>query len=303
MGTSLQALHDARNIPQWSRQLATLARQALIAEAELTPKPGLVDRRGSGSHDDLSLDLMRQSAIALEPFFAAMGAASTGRPADRNLRAELAEIGRDAERAMYRATRRANSHKGAIWTLGLLVAAAARKSDQSSREIAEGARAIARFSDRASLELVTHGEIARRRYGAGGARGEAWRGFPHVVRFGLPVLRKRRDPGHREDVCYLDALFSIMSELDDTCVLYRGGIAASRMTKAGARAVIGVGGYGSAQGRIEAHNLDHELNARRLSPGGSADLLAATIFLDAVERRQHEVSKDQSGWEEMDGKA
>src|SRR5579859_1596595 len=84
-----------------SKWLAALAREALIAEAELTPKPGLVDRRGSGAHHDLSLELMRQSAVAIEPYFAAMAACSEGNHLDGSLRSQLAALGRHAERAMY----------------------------------------------------------------------------------------------------------------------------------------------------------------------------------------------------------
>jgi triphosphoribosyl-dephospho-CoA synthase len=294
---------DVRNSPQRSCQLAALARQALIAEAELTPKPGLVDRRGSGAHHDLSLNLMKRSAMVLEPYFADIASAAEGRVPDRDLRAELAAIGRDAERAMYKATEGANSHKGAIWILGLLVAAAAQRDDLNATEIASAAGAIARFPDRASLNIVTHGDIVRNRYGVAGARGEACQGFPHVVRFGLPMLRRQRKAGFAEEVCRLDALFSIMSRLEDTCLLYRGGIEALNVTKARARAILLAGGYGGSQGRMEAGDLDRELSARRISPGGSADLLAATIFLDAVEREQREVCKDESEWEVTDGKA
>jgi triphosphoribosyl-dephospho-CoA synthase len=305
MPTPLRAdrIRDARNSPQQASRLGALAFQALIAEAELTPKPGLVDRRGSGAHADLSLDLMRRSARVLEPFFADMASAAEGRVPDRDLREELAAIGRDAERAMYKATEGANSHKGAIWILGLLVAGAARKGGQTACEIAAGAAAIARLPDRGGLNIVTHGVIVRNRYGVAGARGEACRGFPHVIRLGLPTLRKQRKAGFREEVCRLDALLAIMSRLDDTCLLYRGGIDALNVAKARARAVLLAGGYGSSQGRMEASDLDRELSARRISPGGSADLLAATIFLDAVERRQSEISNDESKWEETDGKA
>jgi triphosphoribosyl-dephospho-CoA synthase len=275
----------------------------LIAEAELTPKPGLVDRRGSGAHTDLSLDLMRRSATALEPFFTDMASAAEGRVPDRDLRTELAAIGRDAERAMYKATEGANSHKGAIWILGLLVAADAQKDDLSAREIASAAGVIARFPDRACPNAVTHGDIVRNRYGVAGARGEACQGFPHVVRFGLPTLRKQRNAGFPEEVCRLDALLAIMSRLDDTCLLYRGGIEALNFVKTRAQAVVRAGGFSSPQGRIKAGDLGRALMARRVSPGGSADLLAATIFLDAVERRQSEVSSDESKWEETNGKA
>jgi triphosphoribosyl-dephospho-CoA synthase len=296
-------IRDAGNSPQRLRHLGALAFQALIAEAELTPKPGLVDRRGSGAHSDLSLDLMRRSARVLEPFFAAMASAAEGRVPDRDLREELAAIGREAEGAMYKATEGANSHKGAIWILGLLVAAAAQRDDLNAREIASAAGAIARLPDPACLNIVTHGDIVRNRYGVAGARGEACQGFPHVVRFGLPTLRKKRKAGFPEDVCRLDALLSIMSRLDDTCLLYRGGTEALNVAKARARAVLLAGGYGSSRGQMKACDLDRELSARRISPGGSADLFAATIFLDAVERRQSGISSDKSKWEATDGKA
>jgi triphosphoribosyl-dephospho-CoA synthase len=294
---------EVRSSLQRSCQLGSLARQALIAEAELTPKPGLVDRRGSGAHTDLSLDLMRRSATVLEPYFADMASAAEGRSPNRDLRAELAAIGRDAESAMYKTTAGATSHKGAIWILGLLVAGATQTDDHNAREIASAAGAIARLPDRASLKIVTHGDIVRNRYGVAGALGEACHGFPHVMQIGLPTLRRKRKMGFREEVCRLDALLAIMSRLDDTCLLYRGGIEALNFAKARARAVVRAGGYCSPQGRIEACDLDCGLSTGRLSPGGSADLLAATIFLDAVERRRSEVSSDESKWEVTDGKA
>lgn len=286
-----------------SRLLAALASQALIAEAELTLKPGLVDRRGSGSHNDLSLGLMKQSATVLEPFFVAMSSNSVGRAVDPSLREELATIGREAECAMYNATNGSNAHKGAIWNLGLLVAAAASREVQNAREITAAAGAIARLPDRARRELITHGDMVRNRYGTAGARGEASNGFPHIIEFGLPTLRKRRAARYAEEICRLDALLSLMSKINDTCVLYRGGSEALSFLKSGAQCVLLAGGYGSAHGRKKMRELDRELLARHISPGGSADLLAATIFLDALERQQSEVRKDQSEWEESDGAA
>jgi triphosphoribosyl-dephospho-CoA synthase len=295
--------HDGARSLQRSDHLAALATQSLIAEAELTPKPGLVDRRGAGAHNDLSLELMMQSAIVLEPYFAAMAACSEAQDLRNNLRAELAEIGRDAERAMHQVTQGTNSHKGAIWVLGLLVAAAARGHGQNARGIAAVAGAIARLPDRAQPGFVTHGDIVRIRYGVAGARGEASSNFRHVTRFGLPTLRHRRARTFPEEICRLDALLSVMAELDDTCVLYRGGVEALEVVKSGARAVLLAGGSGSANGRQKMCKLDRELIRRHVSPGGSADLLAATVFLDAVEREQREVHKDQSEWEARDGAA
>jgi triphosphoribosyl-dephospho-CoA synthase len=292
---------NAAQVQPLSEHLAALATQALIAEAELTPKPGLVDRRGSGAHNDLSLDLIRRSATVLEPYFSTMGSISAGRELDTNLREELAAIGRDAERAMFKATRGSNAHKGAIWIIGLLVAATARRDGQIAQEIAAVAGAIARLPDRGQPAVVTHGDIVRSRYGAAGARGEASNDFPHVIGLALPALRRQRAAGYSEEVSRLDALLSVMSQLDDTCVLYRGGSEALGVVKSGARAVLTAGGCGSAQGRKRLRVLDRTLLAKRISPGGSADLLAAAIFLDVVERQQSQVREDQSELEDRNG--
>src|ERR1700740_1306790 len=145
--------------------LAALARQALIAEAELTPKPGLVDRRGPGAHSDMSLDRMRRSAEAIEPFFARMSTASATNPIGSFLREELGSIGREAERAMFATTGGVNTHKGAIWVLGLLVAAASRSTVSNQQTLTEIAGLIARIPDVARPHLLSHGDIVRDRYG------------------------------------------------------------------------------------------------------------------------------------------
>jgi triphosphoribosyl-dephospho-CoA synthase len=268
----------------------------LIAEAELTPKPGLVDRRGDGAHTDLSLDIMRRSAVAIEPYFCRMALLSKrGRPS-QSMREQLALTGRHAEHAMLEATGGSNAHKGAIWALGLLVSAAAMYDEDSPRAaaVAAKAREIASFEDRAMPRLVSHGDTVARRYGVAGARGEALCGFPHVMEVALPMLRRRRQHGATEQVARLDALLSVMSSLDDTCVLYRGGAAALATAKEGAAAVEAAGGSGTALGKQRLRQLDRALLDLNVSPGGSADLLAAALFLDAVERRQNDMEADES---------
>jgi triphosphoribosyl-dephospho-CoA synthase len=284
-------------------RMAGLVRQALIAEAELTPKPGLVDRRGTGTHVDLSLAIMRRSALAIEPYICLMAFVSRRSHPSQPLRERLAVIGRDAECAMLKATSGSNSHKGAIWILGLLAAAAAMQNDDNPRAsaIAATAKKIASFEDRATPRLVSHGDTVAKRYGVAGARGEALRGFPHVVDVGLPMLRSKRASGRTENVARLDALLSIMSRLDDTCLLYRGGEEALVTAKAGAAAVESAGGSGTAAGSQRLRRLDRCLLELGVSPGGSGDLLAATLFLDAVERRQNEVQADRSGSQDIAG--
>jgi triphosphoribosyl-dephospho-CoA synthase len=296
--------------------LGALATQAMIAEAELTPKPGLVDRRGSGAHSDLSLAVMRKSAFAIEPFIRLMAVQSMNQHPNPQLRATLAATGRAAERAMLQATDGSNTHKGAIWTLGLLAAAAAinqpGRTKLDAAVIARTAAVIASFEDldhewtrrrpsamagklrintnRDRLQLPSHGQIVAQRFGVTGARGEAMRGFPHIVELGLPMLRARRRAGVPEHIARLDALLAIMAELDDTCLLYRGGKEALQAAKEGATAVIDAGGAGSIRGQKHLYALDKRLLDLGVSPGGSADLLAGTLFLDAIEKGQTRIN-------------
>ena len=281
-----------------AEHLAELARQALVAEAELTPKPGLVDRRGAGAHSDLSLDLMRQSAAAIAPYFEAMGDSAQSMPFDRGLRTEVAAIGRAAESAMLQATNGSNAHKGAIWILGLLVTAASRGMDLNPAAIAQDAAFLARLPDRAQPQLLSHGEMVRARYGATGARGEAFAGFPHVLHVGLPTLRAERNRARTETNSRLWALLNIMARLEDTCVLYRGGAEGLAIVQKGASDALLAGGPGSVAGELAMLRLDQELLIRNISPGGAADLLAATLFLDALEQGQNAI-EDNSLSEEV----
>src|SRR5271155_927320 len=208
--TELRALWVLANDEPRVARLAALGRQALIAEAELTPKPGLVDRRGAGAHSDLSLDLMRRSASAIAPYFVAMGATAQSMPFGQMLRIAVAAIGRAAESEMLHVTGGSNSHKGAIWILGLLVTAAGQGVDSNPKTITQDASVLARLPDSAQPQLISHGDLVRARYGATGARGEACSGFPHLVQVGLPALRAARNNGCTETNSRLSGLLNIM---------------------------------------------------------------------------------------------
>jgi triphosphoribosyl-dephospho-CoA synthase len=281
--------------------LAALAKQAMIAEAELTPKPGLADRRGSGAHMDLSLELMKRSAEAIEPYLALMADASSRSELTEELRAELGGIGRAAESAMYVATGGTNTHRGAIWALGLLVAAVNHSDEFQPVEIARVAGTIARMPDQVGTALVSHGDVVRGTYGVTGARGEAWANFPHVIEVGIPELRAARAAGKSESASRLSVLLSIMARLDDTCVFYRSGLDGSELVKTGAEAVLVAGGPESKAGDAVLWLFDQQLRAKHISPGGSADLLAATLFLDSLVSGVNRIEGDQSLQEEPYG--
>ena len=269
-------------------QLARYAVTALIEEAQLTPKPALVDQRGSGAHRDLDLATMLRSAHALEPTFAALARAARrrGEPSAL-LRTELAQIGRAGERDMLRATGGSNAHRGAIWIVGLLVAGASMPDGSlqlDAAHVSKRAARIACFPDRFAAPSDSHGERARQRYQVGGARREAQDGFPHVVETGLPALHAARTRGIAEDAARVDALLTIMASLDDTCLLHRAGLPGLHAGQRGARRVLDAGGSSTPDGGAALAALEHELLSLNASPGGAADLLAATLFLDMLAR-------------------
>jgi triphosphoribosyl-dephospho-CoA synthase len=279
-GSQADALADA---------LADAAVEALIDEATLTPKPGLVDLRGNGAHEDLNWLLMCRSARALRPAFHAMAIAGQRIAEPQALREYIGAAGRDAERAMMQATGGVNTHRGAIWALGLIVTAAAQPRDAGgdgagAQTVAARAGALARLHDpRAPAVTGNKGALACLQHGVGGARSQAQQGFPQVMLAALPTLRASRLRGDSEECARLNALLAVMAELDDTCLLARGGRPALEATQRGARRVLDAGGTASSGGRDALRALDADLLALRVSPGGAADLLAAALLLDRIE--------------------
>jgi triphosphoribosyl-dephospho-CoA synthase len=236
---------------------------------------------------------MLRSANSLEPTFATLARASSGGAPSQALRERLARIGRDGEHAMMRATGGSNAHRGAIWIVGLLVAGAAIGACAANATnvcdpvaVCETAARIARFPDRFAARTDSHGARVRRLYGAGGARREAQDGFPHVIEIGWPALVTARAQRAAEHHARLDALMAIMCSLDDTCVLHRAGPRGLDAARDGARRVLAEGGTSTAQGRAALAELDRALLALNASPGGAADLLAATLFVDRLVRKR-----------------
>ncbi len=264
--------------------LARTATQCLIDEARLSPKPGLVDSRGNGAHHDLSLALMERSAHSLTPTFQALAQQSWQRPADIALRQTIGRLGREGEQAMMTTTGGVNTHRGAIWALGLLVSAVAMLGGEgSAAAVTATAASLAMLPDDTAPRVFSKGLRATHRYRVPGAREEAQQGFPHIMQCALPQLRLSRLNGSRECHARLDALMAIMTSLTDTCVLSRAGLEGLDAMQDGARAVLSAGGTAQLAGQQALAVLDRQMLALNASPGGAADLLAATLFIDRIE--------------------
>jgi len=268
-------------------RVAASAASALLAELETWPKPGLVSHIDAGSHADMDAGTFRASVAAITPFFGRLtlaGAAGSGMEG-------LRRIGVEAERAMLEETGGANTHRGAIFGLGLLCAAAgvtwsgaATQPLWSAKTL--GATVRQRWGSaimRGPIPLHSHGTEALRRFGAGGARAQAAAGYPHALEVGLPALRLGRAiaPGDPE-AARVQSFFALLESMEDTNLLYRGGTAGLRFAQEQAAAFLEEGGIKQAQWRERAAVVHRAFVARRLSPGGCADLLAITLFLDAL---------------------
>lgn len=262
--------------------LSELATKALLAEVRLTPKPGLVDRRSSGAHQDLSLELMERSALSLTDTFYQLALVSWQRPSDVSLRLEIGRIGRQGEREMMQATNGVNTHRGAIWALGLLVSAGAMHDDmwEKPAELTQIASQIARIDDPLQPQQFSKGKKASHRYRIPGAKEQAQQGFPTVINHGLAELRFSRTRGDSEEHAQVNALLAMMVDLTDTCVLSRGGWSALETMRQGARQVLACGGIGTQLGMAQYQKLETEMMKLYISPGGAADLLSATLLLD-----------------------
>ena len=270
-------------------RVAEHAGRAVLTELLLTPKPGLVDRRNCGAHDDMDFQTFLASARAIAPWwhrFVEKGHASAHVPAGALLPL-VRPTGVLCERAMFEATRGVNTHKGAIFSLGLLCFAAGRLDAQGiapSRErmceevAGMCAGLVERELDRAQ-EPRTAGERAFRSHGLGGARAEAASGYASVQVVTLPVYDRLRRAGVGDEVALLEVLLHLMAFNPDTNLVSRGGLAGLQHVRERARGLLREGGALAPDGLKKMEALDDDLIARHLSPGGSADLLGVTWFL------------------------
>ncbi|MFH9711535.1 triphosphoribosyl-dephospho-CoA synthase [Streptomyces luteogriseus] len=256
--------------------LARAAVDALVGQLALAPKPGLADPRERTARDHSAL---RWSARALLPGLTAMAATArrTGEPSAR-LRTDLGAIGRSTEQTVALT---GGGHRGALWTLGLLVAAAALRPGAGPAGITTLAGQLAAHPDRRAPRRPSRGSTMSARYGAAGARGEARAGFPHARR-ALTALTTARSQGATEPQARLDALLTVMSTLQDTELLYTAGPLGLRRVQAGARGVLDAGGTATEPGAAALRALDTDLTERTWSPRGSGALLAGALFLDAL---------------------
>jgi triphosphoribosyl-dephospho-CoA synthase len=258
-------------------QLDEWAIAALRAEAMAWPKPGLVSPIDNGSHKDMNIHLLLTAIDSLRSWFAEFARAAQAGAEFK----DLAAIGRAAEAVMMRATRGINVYRGAIFNLGLLVSSAAISSD--TKDIPN---LVARRWGSAILEhqapTLNHGVQLRVRLGSGGALQEAARGFPTLTQHVLPAFVLARQAGYSEEHSLIAGLLASIQHLEDTNLIWRGGLDGLKWAQQKALEFHTHGGLNHPDWLHELTQMHAQFIEKNLSPGGSADIAACALFLSRL---------------------
>lgn len=270
----------------FSDHITELALRSLLYEISVTPKPGLVDRINNGAHNDMDFFTFLDSCCTLIPYFktcVSLGLRYTSLDIKEFLMLLRTE-GVMAEEKMFAATCGVNTHKGAIFSLGLLCAAAgriaAREHNLDVECLCNEVQNIAKYTledydFKISSGTITGGELAYIKHGITGIRGEAASGFLNVRKIGLPELRKQLEHNKSLNDAGVFALLHLMKYTSDTNVIKRGGKEALDDLKGKAGRIVNQG----FPNMEDVKKLDEYLTKKNISPGGCADLLAVTFFL------------------------
>ncbi len=275
-----------------AQRIARAAVRALYAELVLEPKPGLVSLRDNGSHTDMCAATFVKSLFALRHYFGHMArAGALAHPFEF-----LQCLGLGAEDRMLVATGGINTHRGAVFLLGLLCAAAGRLAAQDDALTAQSLRDCLmghwgqalrwRAESAAQSAPVSNGQRAARRFGLRSAGDEAAQGFPTLFEMTLPTLQVALLSGHAPRAARVQAFFATMAVLDDTNTAHRGGWEGVQFVKASAQNFLDAGGVAQTHWLEQARSIHASFVARRLSPGGAADLLAGACWLQEMQELQ-----------------
>lgn len=301
-------------------KISKAAVKALLYEVNISPKPGLVDRFNTGSHNDMDIFTFIDSALILEDYFydcciITMNWAGNAKEMNniiemknmsnmdymenishldyRTLFNLLKKRGIVADHKMYKATDGINTHKGAIFSLGLISASAAlsfvNNNDFTYMHICKYAGYLSQSLVKTDLDktntnemnstIMTQGRKIYQKYSIKGIRGEAESGFPTIREYSYPYLLKLVRDGMNLNDASVNVLMKIIMNTEDTNLISRGGLEGLKFARFYADNVLRAGGMSTKEGLKEVKKMDRAFIKKNLSPGGSADLLAVTLML------------------------
>lgn len=286
MFSKMESYHLERKETQMIRKLSSLAQQAILSEISLSPKPGLVDKFSNGSHRDMNYQTFMVSTAAISPFFEVLVREGFAFKKENLTQALpiIRNIGLQMETAMFKATQKINTQKGIIFLMGLSLFACGKLFSQFEHFLENEFRAIIKgiCTNMVGNELCSisaaeksHGEKIFLKYRFSGARGEAESGFQTVFENGLPELNKTRG---LSDEALIKCFLAIAANNDDTNILYRSNPQVLESFKRLCSEALENFSTEKYQKVIEYCKNES------ISPGGSADLLAVTIFVWLVTR-------------------
>lgn len=264
-------------------------RFGLLEEVYTTPKPGLVDLHDSGAHKDMDCASFEASEQAVTPYMAEM--AKAGWRHEKELTAlfpSIRPLGLECEQAMLQATGGVNTHKGIIFSLGIIVSClgyARRRlgpvSPQTLFSLCQNAVRpwlLRDFEEMRQREPQTHGERLFAQYGIRGIRGEAMDGFPSLAQAALPAMERAARLQPDPNSARLAVLLTLMAQVDDTNILSRSSPATLDYVKARSQAFIRRHPIIGPKAILELEEMNQDFIRRNISPGGCADLLAIAVF-------------------------
>ena len=268
--------------------------QAILLEVSTHPKPGLVTRLSNGAHKDMSIfTFMMSSAVLSKAFNDLQDIGQAHRGTLAELFCKLRSYGVGAEAELLRVTKGVNTQRGILFAGGIVSAVSGYAMNMGLsrdallpmiKEMAAGL--VARELKNIDHAAMTAGEKLYYKYGITGIRGEVENGFPSVVNYGLPALEDAFDKGATINDALVHTLISLMTVVEDSNVIWRTDYDTLLEVQRIANNILSLGSVFTEKGRMAIAETERCFLQRRISPGGSADLLSVTITLYLLEHKE-----------------
>ena len=272
-----------------SYEISQLSLKAMIEEVSTMPSFGLVSPCTNGSHKDMNFYTFLNSSFAIAPFIKEMVEVGYSYSKISDIFSVIRRLGIDCEKKMFQVTNGINTHKGMIFLIGIVSASIGKALYEGLqfKDIKSIIREMCKdiVEDFYNLDKkikLSHGENLYLKYGFTGIRGEVFNGLEIIFDYALPIYESL---SLKENELYAHTLLVIMSELNDSTIVHRHGINELNEVKEKSKKILSLGGFNSCSGKELALQFEKECIEMNISPGGSADLLAVTIFLDEVQNK------------------
>ncbi|MDR7871102.1 MAG: triphosphoribosyl-dephospho-CoA synthase CitG [Tissierellaceae bacterium] len=277
---------------EFCEYVSNIAIKSILFEVATSPKPGLVDRFNSGAHKDMDFFTFLRSSSVLSSYFyncAESGIDFTGNDYGYLL-ADLRPIGIKAEQDMFQATKGINTHKGIIFSMGIIAAAVGslfKELDNLVFDYKEISNRVMLITNGITKELdsahnksnLTYGEMLYIKYGTKGIRGEVESGFKTILDISLPILEELLLDDFHINYVLIQVLLHLMAYTEDSNVLGRHNMDVLNYVQTESKKAIGLGGYFTQEGKKYIESMDKDFIDKNISPGGSADLLAVSLMM------------------------